>query len=354
MRGANDRRSGRRLPVAALVAVVVAALLASVVTSRRSADTVTFYYPPKGVLIAGQIGALLQQTNLLELCDVDGRFFTPSGLPTTDELVAEGVDVLLTGEADPLRRIAGGVEGKIVGTLGSGGSLGLVVPTDSPIRTVADLRGKSIGSLSGNALHRWLVETLNEAGLDEEDVDIRPFFGPESVHDERLDAVVLWDPMLRMMQREGRRTLATGDYHLSIFFGGELLADRPRARATLTAIKQAAGILSRNRLLAHKLWTRGTDKPPWFQTNQMSMQNHLYSARTFEQLTLAPSPEYVSDLERDVEFMLARGFIETPLALEGLIDRSLSVEVEATARPLEGHLVEVDELSRSPARRSRM
>lgn len=48
----------------------------------------------------------------------------------------------------------------------------LMVPADSPVNTLADLRGKRIAVNKGSNVHYLLVQILDEAGLTLEDVRI--------------------------------------------------------------------------------------------------------------------------------------------------------------------------------------
>ena len=47
----------------------------------------------------------------------------------------------------------------------------ILVPKDSPIKTVADLKGKKIGLNKGSNVHYLLVRVLEKAGLKYSDVE---------------------------------------------------------------------------------------------------------------------------------------------------------------------------------------
>jgi sulfonate transport system substrate-binding protein len=73
----------------------------------------------------------------------------------------------------------------------------LVVPQDSPIKSVADLRGKKIAATKGTDPYLFLLRTLNEAGLDKNDVEIIHLQHPDgrvALEQGQVDAWAGLDP----------------------------------------------------------------------------------------------------------------------------------------------------------------
>ena len=80
----------------------------------------------------------------------------------------------------------------------------IVVPKDSPIRSVADLKGKRIALNKGSNVHYLLIKALQSAGLQYS--DIQPVFLPPA--DARaaftrgaVDAWAIWDPFLASAEK---------------------------------------------------------------------------------------------------------------------------------------------------------
>jgi ABC-type nitrate/sulfonate/bicarbonate transport system substrate-binding protein len=96
----------------------------------------------------------------------------------------------------------------------SPGGEALVVPRDSQIRNVTDLRGKRIALNEGSNVHYLLVQCLEAHGLSLEDV--HPVHRPpkemgQSFDISDVDAVVAWDPFLTAALRTGNvRVLIDG------------------------------------------------------------------------------------------------------------------------------------------------
>lgn len=90
----------------------------------------------------------------------------------------------------------------------------IVVHEDSDIRTLADLRGKSVALKRGSNVHYLLIRALEEAGLRYDDVRLS-FAVPEKAkaafEARHVDAWAIWDPLLSSIQHTARaRVLCDG------------------------------------------------------------------------------------------------------------------------------------------------
>ncbi|PKM30701.1 MAG: aliphatic sulfonates ABC transporter substrate-binding protein [Gammaproteobacteria bacterium HGW-Gammaproteobacteria-11] len=88
----------------------------------------------------------------------------------------------------------------------------LVVPQGSPIQNVADLRGKKIAATKGTDPYLFLLRTLNEAGLDKDDVEIIHLQHPDgrvALEQGRVDAWAGLDPHMAASEiQAGSRLLS--------------------------------------------------------------------------------------------------------------------------------------------------
>jgi sulfonate transport system substrate-binding protein len=145
---------------------------------------------------------------------VDWSDFT-SGPPMLQAMAADSVDVGGVGNAPPVFAAAGGDQLTIVGAyqanpLGSA----LLVAKNSPITSVAQLRGKRIAVAQGSAADYHLLTVLNKAGISVKDVDLvylQPAEGLAALTSRHVDAWDIWSPFVEEGQtQDGARALVTG------------------------------------------------------------------------------------------------------------------------------------------------
>ncbi len=116
----------------------------------------------------------------------------------------------------------------------------ILVPKDSPVNTVAELKGKKIALNKGSNVHFLLVKLLEKSGVQYKDIDavfLTPADARAAFERGSVDAWAIWEPFLAAAQRQtGARILADGNGVVSNhqFF----LASRPYAskRADVVAI----------------------------------------------------------------------------------------------------------------------
>lgn len=85
---------------------------------------------------------------------------------------------------------------------------------DSPIKTVADLKGKKVGFAKAAGAHYLLIAALDKAGLAFKDIEpayLTPADGRAAFERGAIDAWVVWDPFLAAVQRQSAvRVIADG------------------------------------------------------------------------------------------------------------------------------------------------
>jgi ABC-type nitrate/sulfonate/bicarbonate transport system substrate-binding protein len=293
-------------------------------------------YPAKSVLFSSHIGQILQRSDILAQNGVTARFEAPDFLNEFSDAALDA-DVVLTGEAHGLRLDGRRVGARIVATLGSGGRLGLVVPADSEVETIADLRGKRVAATPANALHRWLTEHTRAADLGDEDWELVSYEGLDYASTSNIDAAAQWDPFLFLLERQGEsRVLAYGDYFTSVVFSERLVGeDRELGLAVLTAIKQAFHHLNSDPAQAAQWLAGDNGRPPVNMQMACFGINGNFKRRSFRQITLSPElPSFLRALDEDNRFLVEKGFLAAPVDLERLVDGSLVDQVDAQAFPL--------------------
>jgi len=139
----------------------------------------------------------------------------PAGPQLLEGLNVGAVDVGYVGEAPPIFAQAAGARFAYIGyDPAAPRAEAILVTRDSPIRTVADLKGKKVALNKGSNVHYLLVRLLEKHGLglgDIQPVYLAPADGRAAFESRNVDAWVIWDPFQAAAEKAtGARTLADG------------------------------------------------------------------------------------------------------------------------------------------------
>lgn len=139
-----------------------------------------------------------------------------SGLPLLEAVNVGSVD-LSADVAEPVPLFAQAANAKLTYLAQEKPSptgQAVVVRKDSPIKTLADLKGKKIGFAKAAGVHYLTLQTLEKAGVklkDAEIVYLQPADGRIAFERGAIDAWAIWDPFLAALQRSvDVRVLADG------------------------------------------------------------------------------------------------------------------------------------------------
>lgn len=139
----------------------------------------------------------------------------PAGPQLLEALNAGAIDFGNTGEAPPIFAQAAGAPLLYVGYEPAAPTgEAILVPKDSPLKSVSDLKGKTVALNKGSNVHYLLVRALEKAGVPY--TDIKPaFLTPADARAafERgsVDAWAIWDPFQAAAEKTlEARALADG------------------------------------------------------------------------------------------------------------------------------------------------
>lgn len=139
----------------------------------------------------------------------------PSGPALLEAVRAGAVDLGYVGETPPVFAQSGGVPFVYVAADPPAPKAeAIVVPKDSKIKTVADLKGKRVALNRGSNVHYLLLRALEEAKLTLADIQLTslaPADARAAFEGGRIDAWVIWDPFLAAAEVAGARVLRDGE-----------------------------------------------------------------------------------------------------------------------------------------------
>ena len=139
----------------------------------------------------------------------------PAGPQLLEGLNVGAVDVGYVGEAPPIFAQAAGAKFVYFGyDPAAPRAEAILVTKDSPIKSVADLKGKKVALNKGSNVHYLLVKQLEKNGLklgDIQPVYLAPADGRAAFESRNVDAWVIWDPFQAAAEKAtGARVLADG------------------------------------------------------------------------------------------------------------------------------------------------
>jgi sulfonate transport system substrate-binding protein len=141
----------------------------------------------------------------------------PSGPPMLEAINSGSIDFGYTGESPPIFAQAGGTPLVYVAyDPWSPKAEAIIVPKNSAIKTVAELKGKKVAFAKGSNTNYLVVKALEKAGLQYSDIKpvfLQPADARAAFEGGNVDAWAIWDPYLAVAEKAtGARTLtdATG------------------------------------------------------------------------------------------------------------------------------------------------
>ncbi|BAZ33198.1 aliphatic sulfonates ABC transporter substrate-binding protein [Cylindrospermum sp. NIES-4074] len=229
--GPNLKRFRHRTPIAAFfllfavgLGITLAISACSPNTSENSGTTSTAsktvvrigYQKASTILYALKAKGQLEKAFATSGSTVTWSEF-PAGPPMLEALNAGSIDFGYTGEAPPIFAQAGGIPLLYVAyDPWSTKAEAILVSKDSPIKSVAELKGKKIAFAKGSNANYLLVKALEKAGIQYSDitpVTLPPADARAAFESKKVDAWAIWDPYLAAAEAAtGARTLtdATG------------------------------------------------------------------------------------------------------------------------------------------------
>jgi sulfonate transport system substrate-binding protein len=162
--------------------------------------------------VLGQIPARSVQDRLSEGSEYAGPAEgAPAGPQLLEGLNVGAIDFGYVGEAPPVFAQAAGADFVYTAyELPTPHAEGVVVTQDSPINSVADLKGKKVAFNKGSDVHWFIVALLRKHGLDFTDIHpvyLAPADARAALEQHAVDAWAIWDPFLAAVQGQSKARL---------------------------------------------------------------------------------------------------------------------------------------------------
>jgi sulfonate transport system substrate-binding protein len=201
--------------VTILVVLFIVTVFAPFTLAQNTDNVIRIGYQKYGTLVLLKARGGLEKRLAPLHVDVKWTEF-PAGPQLLEGLNVGAIDFGIAGEAPPIFAQAAGADLVYVGNEppASAGEA-ILIPKDSPIKTVAELKGKKVALNKGSNVHFLLVKLLEKAGVQYKDIDavfLTPADARAAFERGSVDAWAIWEPFLAAAQRQtGARILADGN-----------------------------------------------------------------------------------------------------------------------------------------------
>ncbi|QOZ31794.1 aliphatic sulfonate ABC transporter substrate-binding protein [Bradyrhizobium sp. CCBAU 53421] len=177
------------------------ATAASVALSRNAqaqadAKEIRIGYQKNGVLVITRQREALENHFKPQGISVKWVEFS-SGPPMMEAMNVGSVDYGAVGDSPPIFAQAAGAAIVYAAAQPIMNGSGILVPQNSAIKDIAELKGKRVGFTKGSSAHNVVIQTLEKAGLTYDDITpvylTPPDAGPAFANGG-IDAWAIWDP----------------------------------------------------------------------------------------------------------------------------------------------------------------
>lgn len=283
----------------------------------------------------GQITQTLAHTDLLNSNGLEGSFVGVTyGAPLNEAALAGNVDVIFTADQPAAALLARGGNWVIIGRL-MFNRVGLYVPPDSSIKTIADLKGKRVVMPFGAAAQRVALRAMANAGLNPKtdikainlDITEQPAIVQKGTSASwgDVDAMAGFDPTVAALEtNKTARMLYIGVVTAVIVMSRDYVAKHPDAPVQfLKAFKQAVLYYALHAKRAND-WFRAASQLTFSDAVldlSASVEPNL-QAKNLSEVHIDLTPDLIAGLQEAADFMNESGLIKQPVRMADHIDLS--------------------------------
>lgn len=287
----------------------------------------------------GQLTQVLKHTDLLGKNGLKGEFkgFEYGG-PLNEAALAGEVDVLFTADQPAAILMSKNSDWRVIGRL-MYNRVSLYVPPQSPITSVAELKGKTVAMPFGAAAQRMALKAEQDAGLDPKkdvnNINLGMLEQNDLVKDvnatkwDTIDAMAGFDPIPAVFEEKGLvRNLTTGKIVSLIVMNGKYIEQHPEAPVQFLKAFHGAYDHYRSNVEQANAWFTEEAKlniTPGALAIASAIEPNV-SAASVADIYLDFKEEDHVIMQEAADFLLAQGILKAPFVMKDHIDLSYLAE----------------------------
>jgi sulfonate transport system substrate-binding protein len=227
-------------------------------------------------------------------------------LPSINDALASGkLDIIMEAETPAIIQQASGNELVEIAPLASLVQE-IVVPIDSPVQNLTDLKGKRIGVLLGTGFHYGLVSAMSALGIPPESytvVNLAPAEAGAALSAKTIDAWAVWPPFPQQEVVAGTgKTIPSGKGRVySLMFGTREFVEKnnPSVRDVVDAIERARKFIAAKKEGAISIVASATALPD-------KVVSLAWSKMDFQ---MTVTPEAIAEMQSEADFLYKGSYI---------------------------------------------
>jgi ABC-type nitrate/sulfonate/bicarbonate transport system substrate-binding protein len=246
-----------------------------------------------------------------------------SGVLEAQALAAGSLDIgAVMNPISVILALANGNPMKIVASFARNSRLAAILSVDPAIRTIADLKGRTVGGLKGALPHQYLIKALQSAGLDIGDVtfldmDLAPTYA--ALLSGRIAAGVLVADLILAAQQAGAHEIPTPPRLIEpvnvVCARTALVEQRPDlVRLYKSVQREAMAIVAADPEAAIRLGCTVNGLDP-------AVGRELFSWQSFETVL---TPADLLSLQRDMAFLIDNKLCPRPVDLRAAMFEAMT------------------------------
>jgi sulfonate transport system substrate-binding protein len=249
-----------------------------------------------------------------------------AGPPMNESFAAGQQDIGFLGDTPAIIARSAGIDIRIVGKCADGPkALAVVVPANSSIKFLKELKGKKIAVTKGSYGHHLLVLALRKGGLTTRDIDLINLSQADigtAIANGNIDGAVIWEPLISKLESQGVvRVLADGagikKGVLVIVASNDYLSKHSDGvKAVLKAFQRGAEFIKTNPREAAQLVSGDVKLMP-------DLLLKVFSKLNFDRAIRADD---IDELKKSEAFMKDAGLIRSDVDIDGFIDLRIGRE----------------------------
>jgi len=207
-----------------------------------------------------------------------------NGAACSDVLFTGAVDIAAMGDTAALLAVARRPDLRIIASHGAGERRHrIIIPGNSRVKSIADLKGKQVGIKKGTSAHGGFLALLASKGIspaEVEMIDLDPALMPDALSAPTIDAFVASEPTPSHAEERGGKELADlgglgSNYPLLLLIKAALIEKRDdELKRFVRALKRAEQFISRHPDEAAEILCRETGLKQ--KAVRSNMKRHTY------------------------------------------------------------------------------